>query len=45
MGQMVDDVKVAINCSKPVGFFGRTGGMMPTPEDVLKAIEKDGGAV
>ena len=44
MGQMVDDVKVAISCSKPVGFFGRTGGMMPTPEDVLKAIMNDGGA-
>ena len=44
MGQMVDDVKVAISCSKPVSFFGRTGGMMPSPEEVLKAIENDGGA-
>ncbi|MDD4772958.1 MAG: 3-methyl-2-oxobutanoate dehydrogenase subunit VorB [Eubacteriales bacterium] len=40
MGQMVDDVKIAINCKKPVDFFGRTGGMMPTPEDVLKQIQK-----
>ncbi|MHB1151018.1 MAG: 3-methyl-2-oxobutanoate dehydrogenase subunit VorB [Eubacteriales bacterium] len=40
MGQMVDDVKVAISCKKPVSFFGRTGGMMPTPEDVLKHIQK-----
>jgi 2-oxoglutarate ferredoxin oxidoreductase subunit alpha len=40
MGQMVDDVKVAISCKKPVSFFGRTGGMMPTPEDVLKQIQK-----
>lgn len=40
MGQMVDDVKVAISCKKPVDFFGRTGGMMPTPEDVLKQIQK-----
>ena len=29
---MVDDVKLAIECSKPVDFFGRTGGMMPTPD-------------
>jgi len=40
MGQMVDDVKVAIDCRKPVSFYGRTGGMMPTPEDVLEAIMK-----
>jgi 2-oxoglutarate ferredoxin oxidoreductase subunit alpha len=40
MGQMTDDVKVATNCKKPVDFFGRTGGMLPTPEDVLKQIRK-----
>ena len=40
MGQMVDDVKVATSCKKPVDFFGRTGGMLPTPEDVLSQIEK-----
>ena len=40
MGQMVDDVKVAIECKKPVSFFGRTGGMIPAPADVLAEIEK-----
>ena len=40
MGQMVDDVKVAIDCKKPVSFFGRTGGMIPAPADVLAEIEK-----
>ena len=40
MGQMVDDVKLSIECSKPVDFFGRTGGMMPTPEEVLAEIKK-----
>jgi 2-oxoglutarate/2-oxoacid ferredoxin oxidoreductase subunit alpha len=40
MGQMVDDVKLAIDCSKPVHFFGRTGGVIPTPAEVLKEIEK-----
>ena len=40
MGQMVDDVKLAINCSKPVYFYGRTGGVLMTPDEVVNAIEK-----
>lgn len=44
MGQMIDDVKLAINCSKPVHFFGRTGGVIPTPAEVLGEIRKYGGA-
>jgi 2-oxoglutarate ferredoxin oxidoreductase subunit alpha len=40
MGQMIDDVKLAIECSKPVHFYGRTGGMIPTPAAVLESIEK-----
>jgi 2-oxoglutarate ferredoxin oxidoreductase subunit alpha len=40
MGQMVDDVKLAIKDSKPVYFFGRTGGVIPTPAEVLGEIEK-----
>lgn len=43
MGQMIDDVKLSINCSKPVAFYGRTGGMIPTPEEVLDEIIKLGG--
>lgn len=39
MGQMVDDVKLAIDCSKPVRFFGRTGGVIPTPAEVLEQIK------
>lgn len=35
MGQMIEDVKLAINCSKPVHFFGRTGGVIPSPDEVL----------
>jgi len=44
MGQMVDDIKLAINCSKPVHFYGRTGGVIPTPVEVLEEIKKLGGA-
>ena len=40
MGQMVDDVKLAINCCKPVHFYGRTGGIIPTPKEVLGEIQK-----
>ena len=43
MGQMIDDVKLAINCSKPVEFFGRTGGVIPTPAEVLNKIKEMGG--
>ncbi len=38
MGQMVDDVKLAIDCRVPVHFYGRTGGMIPTPAEVLEKI-------
>ncbi len=40
MGQMIKDVKLAIECQKPVGLCCRTGGMIPSPEEVLAAIEK-----
>lgn len=40
MGQMADDVKLAVNCKKPVYFYGRTGGVIMTPEEVLNEIEK-----
>ena len=44
MGQMVDDVRLAIECKRPVTFFGRTGGVIPTPAEILNEIEKLGGA-
>lgn len=45
MGQMIDDIKLAIDCAKPVRFFGRTGGIIPTPAEVLAEIIKmTGGA-
>ncbi len=39
MGQMVDDVRLAVNGRRPVEFFGRTGGIIPTPAEVLAQIE------
>ena len=38
MGQMIEDVKLATDCRKPVVLCNRAGGMIPTPEQVLSAI-------
>ncbi len=35
MGQMVDDVRLAVNGKRPVSFFGRTGGIIPSVEEVV----------
>ena len=40
MGQMVDDVKLSIDCRVPVHFYGRTGGMIPAPAEILGEVEK-----
>ena len=40
MGQMVEDVRLAVNGRAPVGFFGRTGGVIPTPAEVLEQIRQ-----
>lgn len=40
MGQMVDDVRLATSCKKPVEFFGRTGGVIPKPSEVLEKIRE-----
>lgn len=38
-GQMVEDVRLSVNGKKPVHFYGRTGGILPTPEEVLTNIK------
>ncbi len=38
MGQMIEDVRLATECKKPVVLCNRTGGMIPTPEQVLESI-------
>lgn len=38
-GQMVEDVALAANGKCPVHFYGRMGGMIPTPDEVLKKLE------
>jgi len=40
MGQMVEDVRLAVNGAKPVHFFGRCGGVVPTPTEMYEAVKK-----
>lgn len=40
MGQMVEDVRLAVCGRVPVEFFGRAGGIIPTPAETLAAIER-----
>ena len=37
-GQMIEDVKLAINGEEPVAHFGRLGGIVPEPEEMIEAI-------
>ena len=39
-GQMIDDVNLSVNGRKPVEFFGRAGGVIPEPIEVVDAIKK-----
>ncbi len=39
-GQMIDDVKIAANGKLPVHFYGRTGGMIPTPEAIIDKVKE-----
>ena len=39
-GQMVQDVRLAINGALPVEHFGRLGGIVPDPEEIVKALEE-----
>ena len=39
MGQMIEDVRLATECKKPVTLCNRAGGMIPSPDQVLEAIK------
>jgi 2-oxoglutarate ferredoxin oxidoreductase subunit alpha len=40
MGQMVEDVKLALEGSGEVVFYGRPGGVIPTPSEVVRVISR-----
>jgi 2-oxoglutarate ferredoxin oxidoreductase subunit alpha len=39
-GQMIEDVRLAVGDHLPVSFYGRMGGLVPFPDDILPEIEK-----
>ena len=40
MGQMVEDVQLALEGKAEVTFYGRPGGVVPTPDEVLRVISR-----
>ena len=36
---MVEDVRLSVNGRKPVAFFGRSGGMVPKPTEILENVK------
>jgi len=39
-GQMIEDVQLAVECKVPVTHYGRLGGIVPNPDEVLEALRK-----
>ena len=39
-GQMIEDVRLAVEGRVPVKFYGRMGGIIPAPDEVLGALER-----
>jgi 2-oxoglutarate ferredoxin oxidoreductase subunit alpha len=39
-GQMLEDVRLAVKGRVPVEFYGRMGGVVPLPEEILHEIER-----
>jgi 2-oxoglutarate ferredoxin oxidoreductase subunit alpha len=44
-GQMIEDVRLALECRAPVQFYGRTGGVVPTPVEIADHIRELAGAM
>jgi 2-oxoglutarate ferredoxin oxidoreductase subunit alpha len=40
MGQMVEDVRLAVNGAAPVSFVGTTGGVIPTPDMIIDELKR-----
>ena len=44
-GQMVEDVRLAVNGKAKVDFYGRTGGVIPSPDEILAKIKEVAGGI
>ena len=40
MGQMIEDIRLATECTRPVALCNRCGGMIPSPDQVLDSIRR-----
>jgi 2-oxoglutarate ferredoxin oxidoreductase subunit alpha len=40
---MLDDVKMALEYKLPIEFYGRQGGFVPGPQEILEKIKEMGG--
>lgn len=40
-GQMIEDIRLAVAGNTPVAYYGRMGGIVPTPEEVVEALKKE----
>ena len=38
-GQMIEDIRLAVACKVPVEYYGRLGGIIPEPEEVVAKIK------
>ncbi len=39
-GQMLEDVRLAVNGRTPIEFYGRLGGVVPFPDEILAEIQR-----
>ena len=39
-GQMIEDVRLAVNGAKPVSYYGRGGGMIPTVDEMVREVKE-----
>jgi len=38
-GQMIEDVRLSGDCKIPIEHYGRFGGIIPTPDEVVNVLE------
>jgi len=39
-GQMLEDVRLSLNGTKEIDFYGRAGGMVPEVEDIVERVSR-----
>jgi hypothetical protein len=42
MGQMVEDVQLSLNSEKEIDFYGRTAGMIPEVDEIVRRVKSYG---